>query len=62
MKRENITYKYAFGQRIPDNSTWNVKPTKIEVVDEAYGSHKKPKPPPTKRYEKLYDYNGRPIG
>lgn len=43
VKRENIKYKYAFGQRIPDDKTWNVKPKKIEKEDEAWGSHKKPK-------------------
>ena len=36
-------------------------PTKIERVDEAWGSHKKPKSQPRK-YEILYDYNGRPVG
>jgi len=30
-------------------------------VDEAWGSHKKPKSQPRK-YEILYDYNGRPVG
>jgi hypothetical protein len=43
VKKENIKYKYAFGQRIPDDATWKVKPTKIEKEDEAFGSHKKPK-------------------
>jgi hypothetical protein len=38
-----------------------VQPTKIEKVDEAWGSHKKPKSQPRK-YEILYDYNGRPVG
>ena len=35
MKKENIKYKYAFGQRIPDDATRKVKPTKIEKEDEA---------------------------
>jgi hypothetical protein len=39
-----------------------VKPTKIEREDKAYDSHKKPKPAPSKRFEVLYDYNGRPTG
>lgn len=62
MKKENIKYKYAFGQRIPDDATWKVKPTKIEKEDEAFGSHKKPKQAPPRRFEILYDYNGRPAG